>query len=357
MKKLLALLLSLSLALALLAGCGQQTAEEPAEETTEETTEAAAEETTESGDLQTVVFTEPIRGYHWAPAYLAQTLGYFEEEGLTAEFQTVTGGSPHSAIFSGDADFTLAGIEMALTAAEAGQGCKIVLSTTQKYPYQLIGANENYSTIESLRGGVIAGGQGATSAPQAFARACLQSAGMTANEDASVITMASPAYAAAIQSGEIQAAIGVNPWCSKQLVDNGGVVIVDGTDDAVIEQMIGSASYELFAIITSDATIEKDPEMVQKAVNAMYKALKWMETATPEEIAEQMLPLFEGAEEELLYDAQYDKEHEMANYTGLHTETGFAAGLAMSKLSGAITQEFDESQIYDESFVKNAAEQ
>ena len=353
MKKLLALVLSLSLALALLAGCGQQTAQTESAEEASASEEAG--ETADTGDLQTIVFSEPIRGYHWAPAYLAQTLGYFEEEGLTAEFQTITGGAPHAAIFSGDADFTLAGIEMALTAAEAGQGCKILLSTTQKYPYQLIGANESYSDMESLRGGVIAGGQGATSAPQAFARACLQASGMTADTDASVITMASPAYAAAIASGEIQAAISTNPWSAKMLVDNGGVVIVDGTDDAVIEKMIGSASYELFAVIAADATIEKDPEMVQKAVNAMYKAMKWMETATPEEIAAQLLPLFEGAEEELLYDAQYDKDRGVANYTGLHTETGYAAGLAMSKLSGAITQDFPVDQIYDESFVESAA--
>ena len=351
MKKLLALVLSLSLALALLAGCGQQ-ADQP-----EATEDAAAEETVEtaeSGDLQTIVFTEPIRGYHWAPAYLAQTLGYFEEQGLTAEFQTVTGGAPHSAIFSGDAQFTLAGIEMALMATEAGQGCKIVLSTTQKYPYQLIGANESYSDMESLRGGVLAGGQGATSAPQSFARACLEASGMTPDVDASVITMASPAYAAAIEAGEIQAAISTNPWSAKKLVDNGGVVIVDGTDEAVIEKMIGSASYELFAVVTSDETIANDPEMVQGAVTAMVKAMQWMETASPEEIAAQLLPLFEGGEEELLYDAQYDKDRGVANYTGKHTESGFAAGVALTKLSGGITQDYTAEQIYDESFIDNA---
>lgn len=78
---------------------------------------------------------------------------------------------------------------------------------------------------------------------------------------------------AAIANGELQGAISTNPWSAKQLTDAGGVVIVDGTDDGVIEDIIGSASYELFTVITSDALIESDPELVQSAVNAMAKAI------------------------------------------------------------------------------------
>ena len=76
MKKFLALLLTLVLALGLCA-CGGQT--QPAEE-------PDSQETVQTGDLEKIVITEPVRGYHWAPVSLAQTLGYFAEEGLEAEF-------------------------------------------------------------------------------------------------------------------------------------------------------------------------------------------------------------------------------------------------------------------------------
>lgn len=142
MRKLLALLLTLTLALGLLAGCGQTQSTET--EQTEETTTNQSENT---GDLQKIVITEDVRGYHWAPAYLAQTLGYFAEEGLDAEFQTIKGGDASAPVLSGDAQFCLKGIETALMLNEAGQGCKIVLSATQKYPYQLVGASEEYSTM------------------------------------------------------------------------------------------------------------------------------------------------------------------------------------------------------------------
>lgn len=346
MKKLLALLLSSVLAFTLLAGCGQP--KEPEKTTSDEATQ------TETGELQKIVFTEPVRGYHWAPAYLAQTLGYFKEQGLDAEFQTIRGSDPGAAIFTGDAQFTLLGIEMALMANEAGQGCKIVASTTQKYPYQLIGANKTYNTIESLKGGVIAGGIGANSAPQAFSRACIASAGLVPDTDISVLTMASVGYAGAIASGEIQAAVSTNPWSAKQLQDAGGVVIVDGTDDAVIKEMIGSASYELMAVIASDALIESNPDLVQKTVNAIAKAMQWMEKATPEQIVENLLPLFPDAEEELLYDAQYDAERKVANFTGYHTEEGFTAGLALTKNGGGIKTDLTADQIYNETFLDNA---
>lgn len=351
MKKLLALLLTLTFALGLLAGCGQT---EPASTEGEETTETQTTEQNGDAQLRKIVITEQVRGYHWAPAYLAQTLGYFAEEGLDAEFQTIKGGDATAPVLSGDAQFCLKGIETALMVNEAGQGCKVVVSTTQKYPYQLVGASEEYSTIESLKGQVVAGGQSTNSGPYSFAKACIASAGLDPDSDVNVTTMASSGYAAAIENGELQAAVSANPWSAKTLADGGGVIIVDGTDGEVIKEIIGSESYELFTVITSDALIESDPELVQKAVNAIAKAMKWMESATPEQIAEKMLPLFDGAEEELLYDAQYDKEHQVASYTGYHTLSGFQAAINLTKLAGGITGDPTEDQIYDESFLDDA---
>ena len=343
MKKVFALLLPLALVFGLLAGCGQT---EPAPK---EDGDTAGQE-----KLQKIVITEDVRGYHWAPAYLAQTLGYFAEEGLDAEFQTIKGGDATTPVLSGDAQFCLKGIETSLMLNEAGQGCKVIVSATQKYPYQLVGANENYSTIESLKGQVVAGGLSANSGPYTFAKACITAAGMDPDADVEVTSMASAGYAAAIESGELQGAVSTNPWSAKKLADLGGVVIVDGTDEAEIEKIIGSPTYELFAVLTSDELIQSDPELVQKAVNAMAKAMQWMEQATPEEIAEKMLPLFDGAQEELLYDAQYDKEHQVANYTGYHTESGFHAAVKLTKMAGGITQDTTEDKIYDESFLDSA---
>lgn len=340
-KKLATVLLMAALMLSV-AACGQT--EEPAQAEPE-----AAEQTVEH-----VIFTESVRGYYWAPAYLAETLGYYEEEGIEAEFQTVTGMDATAPVLSGDAQFCLKGIESALMVNEAGQGCKVVVSTTQKYPYQLIGANETYNSLESLKGGTVAGGQSPTSGPYSFAMACVNAAGMVPQEDVSVITMLSSGYAAAIENGDIQAAIGSNPWVSKKLVDAGGVVIADGTDEEVIADLIGSSSYELFTIMTSDEYIASNPETVQKVVNAIARAIDWMQNATAEEVAEMLLPMFEGADEEVLYDAQYDKDRGVSTENGYHTESGYQAALALTKLAGGISGDLAVEDIFDESFLDNA---
>ncbi len=349
MKKYLALLLAMVMSLGMLAGCGQTS--EPAEDTAGET-----EQTEQAGELEKIVFTEPVRGYHWAPVYLAQTLGYFAEEGLEAEFQSITGTPPHAALFSGDAQFTLVGIETALMCAEGGQGVKVLASTSQKYPYSLIGATEDYTTLESLKDGIVAGGVNTAGGPYSFAMACVNHAGLTPEVDVSVITMASVGYAAAIDAGELQAAVSTNPWSEKNLLDLGGQVIVDGTDDAAIEAIIGSSSYELFVLMASDAYIAENPETVQKVVNAVAKAMQWMEAATPEEIAENLLPLFEGAQEELLYDANYDKERSITSYTGYHTDSGYQAAINLTKLAGGITKDIPAEDIYDDSYLDAAWE-
>ena len=84
--------------------------------------------------------------------------------------------------------------------------------------------------------------------------------------------------------------------------------------------------------MTSDDLIAQNPELVQKAVNAMTKAIQWMQTASAEEIAQNLRPLFDGAEEELKYDASYDKEHHV------------------------YTKDLPADQTYDESFLANAWE-
>ena len=363
MKKILALLLTAVLSVSLLAACGQTPAEEPAEAEETEAVEATesegteeAAETASSGDLETIVITENVRGYHWAPAYLAEALGYFEEQGLQADFQTIQGADSTAPVMNGEALFCLKGIETALMLNEAGQGCKVVLSATQKYPYCLMGATEEYATLDSLRGQTVGGGQSATSGPMAFMRACLNSAGLVPDQDVTAIDLPSASYPAALDAGDVQAVVSTNPWNLKNLQDRGCVTIVEGTDDAVIQDIIGSSTYELFTVITSDKNIQEQPETIQKAVTAMAKALQWMETATPEEIAEALGALFESSPEELLFDATYDKEHEMANYTGYHSDSGFQAGISLTQLSGGISADYapDASEIFDESFLDNA---
>ncbi len=337
MKKALILAALIAASIVMLASCNTNTEPE-----------------TPDTELQKIIFTEPARVYHWAPAYLAQSLGYFEEVGLEAEFQTVTGADASAPVLAGDAQFGLRGIEMALIATEAGNNLKIVVSTTGRMPYQLITANDTYAAIEDLQGQIIGGGHGPSSAPQTFARAIIEHAGLIPDEDVAVVDMYSPAYLAAMEADEAQAAIATNPWSKKQLLDNGGVLLVDGADDEAMMDLMGSSSYELFMIFATDEYIAAEPETVQKVVTAISKATRFMEEASASEVAEKLEPFFEGRYEEMLYCVEQDKEFGLLNTTGYHTESGFMAATNITKKAGGITTDIPASAVYDESFLENA---
>ncbi len=349
LKKSLALLFSLAMLFGILAGCGQTP---PAEETPDT---PAQSEAIDPASLETVVFTDSVRGYHWAPAYLAESLGYLAEAGLKGDFQSITGADSSAPLFTGEAQFTLRGVETALMSNEAGRDMRIVYSSSAIFPFQLIGVNADYSTIASLEGKIVGGGKGAASSPQAFARAVLNAGGLVADETVSVIDMKSAAYLAAIKNNEIQAAVGTNPWATKMLLDNGGQMIVDGANPEQMKDLLGTETYELFMIATTESYIKSNPETVQKVVTAMAKAAAWMEQASPEDIAKALAPIFEGREEEITYSAEVDKKDGLTNYKGYHTDAGFAAAIKMTAQSGGIQNtDVSAESIYDESFLDNA---
>ena len=131
---------------------------------------------------------------------------------------------------------------------------------------------------------------------------------------------------------------------------------MDGADPATAQQVLGSDKYELAMLFATDKYIAENPETVQKVVTAVAKAAKWMETADAQAIADALTDVYDN-KEEALYSAQDAIDRDMVNFTGYHTEEGFAAALKLTKLSGAITSDaITADQIYDESFLDQAWE-
>ena len=345
MKKTIARMLSLTLLLSLgLSACGGNG---------EESSVASEGQENTPVQLETIIITEPARGYLWAPVYLAQTLGYFAEAGLTADFQTISGGDPGAPVFAGEAQFGFRGVEMPMAATDKGQGCKILVSTTARFPYIIMGQGEDNATLEQLRGKAVNGGSPSGS-PMAWVKACLNYAGLDAETDVDLLTLGSTGVIAAMNKGDIQACVATNPWTVKQLEANGAVKIVDGTDDETFKKIVGSETYEMFIMFASDEYIAKEPETVQKVVTAVTKALKWMKDKSAEEIATQLKPLFPDRDEEVLYSVQNALDTGLYNFEGYHTESGYAAAVKMAKLASMTEKEITAEQIYDESFLDKA---
>ena len=304
--------------------------------------------------LEKIVITEPARGIHYLVIYLAEGLGYFEEAGLDVEFQTVSGGDPGAPVFAGEAQFGLRGVEMPMKANAAGQGCKIIASALGKYPYALV-AKAEFDTVESLKGHIVAGTTPSGS-PTAWVKACLTHAGLDYDNDVEMPMFNGPSGTAAFLAGESDAYCPTSPWDMKRALDAGGHILMDGMDSNTFKTVMGSETYEMHMIFTTDEYIKSNPETVQKVVTAIAKAIKWANESgrTVEELAKAVQPLFEDRDEEILYSIQNMKDTDLWTKDGYHTESGFEAANKISIMCGLLEKEISADAVYDESFLDKA---
>jgi NitT/TauT family transport system substrate-binding protein len=105
-------------------------------------------------------------------------------------------------------------------------------------------------------------------------------------DDASFVGVGAGASAvAAILKGEIDAIANVDPVIAKLEASGDVVALADTRTTAGCEQAFGGTMSAAVAYLRRDF-LERNPNTVQALVNAFYQALRWLETASPEQIAD-----------------------------------------------------------------------
>jgi NitT/TauT family transport system substrate-binding protein len=257
----------------LFAGCGEK--------------KGASEKT----GLKKVVVAE-IRGEFWLPVYLAYQLGYFKEEGLDVEFVKFKDGPiAFQGMHAGNAQFSLLSSEPVLRAYDQGKESKIILSALKNKPYMFV-AKKEIKSVKALKGKVIFAGMPG-SAPYSFAQSVLISAGLDPDKDVTWANMEYGASLGALEKGTVDA-IYLRSTAKGEVKRIGATILVDVTDPDQHKRLYGSDKYEsTIATVTKDYA-EKDPEIVQKFVNAVVKAIVWQSKNSDEAVAKMVAPLFEG---------------------------------------------------------------
>jgi len=73
----------------------------------------------QSGSLKEIIVSQPVYGDSWLPIYLADQLGYYEEEGLKVSFVNFDSGPlVIAALIAGDSHFALTGYDQVLKTHE-----------------------------------------------------------------------------------------------------------------------------------------------------------------------------------------------------------------------------------------------
>jgi NitT/TauT family transport system substrate-binding protein len=103
-------------------------------------------------------------------------------------------------------------------------------------------------------------------------------------DDASFIGVGTGATAVAgLEKGELDALSTVEPGATRIARDGIGTIVAETSTPEGSAKVVGGPMSAAVLYMKRDF-IEKNPNTVQALVNGLYKTLKWMQTATPEEM-------------------------------------------------------------------------
>lgn len=247
-------------------------------------------------DYTTVRLSEVTRSVFYAPQYVALNLGFFEEEGLKIDLTNGQGADKvMTSVLSGQADIGFSGPEAAIYVYNEGREDYAVFfaQLTKRDGSFLVGRKpEPDFKWENVKGKTIIGGRKG-GVPEMTLEYVLKKNNLLPGLDVNVDTSVQFALmAGAFTGGQGDYVTLFEPVASTVEKEGKGYII------ASIGEESGEIPYT--AYYASKSYIENNRDIIQKFTNAIYKGQKWVESHTPEEIAEVIKPSFPDSDVETL---------------------------------------------------------
>jgi NitT/TauT family transport system substrate-binding protein len=246
--------------------------------------------------VQKIKVAEVTHSIFYTPQYVALEKGFFEEEGLDVEVTTVPGGDKTmTALISGGVDIALVGSETSIYvyAQEANDPAINFAQLTQTDGTFLVSRKkvDNFSW-DQLKGSTFLG-QRKGGMPQMVGEFVLNKHGIDPHQDLELIQNVDFAnIAPAFSSGTGDYVQLFEPTASVFEKEGKGYIVASFGKES------GHVPYTTF--MTKQSTMEDNSEMVEKFTRAIYKAQKWVEDNSAEEIAKAIKPQFPDTDVELI---------------------------------------------------------
>lgn len=295
---------------------------------------------------------------YYLPLTIAERRGFFKEEGLEIEINDLGGGARSlQSLVGGSVDVVTGAYEHTIRMQAKGQDIRAVCELG-RFPAIVIAARkEKAGQIKSAAD--LKGAKIGVTAPGSSTAITVQYAMVKAGlkpTDAAFIGVGGGAGAvAAMKKGEIDAISHLDPVIAKLEADGDIAVLIDTRTEAGTRQLFGGSNPAAVLYMKQDF-IEKNPATTQRLTNAFLKSLKWLQSATPEQVADTVPPEYHLGDKPL-YLTAVKNSLESYSRTGLIPPEGMASVLDMLKtldpeLQGA---QVDLAKTFDDRFVKRAA--
>jgi len=224
---------------------------------------------------------------YYLPLTIADQLGFFKDEGLQVEISDFQGGAKAlQAVVGGSADVVSGAYEHTIYMQAKGQMLQAFV-LQGRAPQMSLGISKakaaSYKSPKDLKGmkvGVSAPG----SSTQMLLNYVLAQGGLEPSDVSVIATGAGAGVVAAVKSGQVDAMSNADPAMTK-LERDGDIVIVANTRTMAGTEAVFGGPMPAGSLYAPVDFIKKNPNTVQALANAIVRALKWLQKATPEQVA------------------------------------------------------------------------
>jgi NitT/TauT family transport system substrate-binding protein len=295
---------------------------------------------------------------YYLPLTICERLGYFKEQGLDVTINDFRGGAQSlQALVGGSVDVVTGAYEHTIRMQAKGQDIKAVIELG-RFPGIVVGVRKDkaasYKSAADLKGmkiGVSAPG----SSTNFFVMYLMSKAGLKPTDAAYIGVGIGPSAVAAMQKGEIDALSNLDPMITKLEQDGDIKIVADSRTEEGTRAIFGGSNPAAVLYVRQDF-IDKNPATVQALVNAFYKTLRWLDKATPEEIAA-TVPEDYFLGDKALYLAAVKANKPVYSRTGVIPDAGMtsAADMLLAFDDELKDAKVDLAKTFDGRFVAKAA--
>jgi len=295
---------------------------------------------------------------YYLPLTICERLGYFKEQGLEVTMNDFRGGAQSlQALLGGSVDVVTGAYEHTIRMQAKGQDIRALIELG-RFPGIVVALRKekaaSYKSAADLKGmkiGVTAPG----SSTNFFVMYLMSKAGLKPADASYIGVGIGPSAVAAIKKGELDALSNLDPVMTKLEQDGDIKIIADSRSEEGTRAIFGGSNPAAVLYAKQDF-IEKNPNTAQALVNAFYKTLKWLEQATPEQIAA-TVPEDYFLGDKPLYMAAGKAKKPVYSLTGVIPAAGMksASDMLLAFDDDLKDAKVDLAKTFDDRFVKKAA--